>query len=71
MTECTHTVWLIVSLLCFYMMEHGANFTIREHPVPTAMLIVTMISGPIQYLRYTVSIGNRFPWLYINCFQSP
>ena len=22
-------------------------------------------------LRHTVSIGNRFPWLYINCFQSP
>ena len=34
------------------------------HPVPTAMLIVT-ISG------HTVSTGNRFPWLYINCFQSP
>ena len=70
MTECTHTVWLIVSFLCFYMMGLGANFTIREHPVPAAMLIVTMISGPIQYLRYTVSIGNRFPWLYIS-FQSP
>ena len=34
------------------------------HPVPTAMLIVT-ISG------HTVSTGSRFPWLYINCFQSP
>ena len=42
----------------------------KEHPVPTAMLIVTILSGPIQYLRYTVSIGNRFPWLYIS-FQSP
>ena len=29
------------------------------------------LSGHIQYLRYTVSIGNRFPWLYINCFESP
>ena len=29
------------------------------------MLIVTMISGHIQYLRHTVSIGNRFPWHYI------
>ena len=69
--ECTHTVWLMVSLLCFYMMGLGANFTIRERPVPTAMLIVTIISGPIQKLWYTVSIGNRFPWLYINYFQSP
>ena len=30
MRECTHTVWLMVSLLCFYMMGLGANFTRRE-----------------------------------------
>ena len=29
------------------------------------------LSGHIQYLRHTVSIGYRFAWLYINCFQSP
>ena len=37
----------------------------KLHPVPTAMLIVTIISGHIQYLRHTVPIGNRFPWLCI------
>ena len=31
---------------------------------------VWYLSGHIQYLICTVSIGNRFPWLYINCFQS-
>ena len=43
----------------------------KLHPVPTAMLIVSnwYLSGHIQ--RHTVSIGNRFPWIYINCFQSP
>ena len=60
-------------MICFYMMGLGANFTMRE---------VTCsanshgnchydLSGHIQYLRHTVSIGNRFPWLYINCIQSP
>ena len=29
------------------------------------------LSGHIQYLRHIVSIGNRFPWFYINCLQSP
>ena len=43
----------------------------KLHPVPTAMLIVTMISIRTHSVRHTVSIGNRFPWLYINCFQSP
>ena len=43
----------------------------KLHPVPTAMLIVTMISIRANSVRHTVSIGNRFPWLYINCFQSP
>ena len=47
MTECTHKVWLMVSPLCFYMTRLGASFTMSEHPLPTAMLIVTMISGPI------------------------
>ena len=44
----------------------------KLHPVPTAMLIVTMISIRTHSVRHLVSIGNRFPWLYcINCFQSP
>ena len=71
MRECRHAVWLMVSLTYSLYDGLGANFTIRKHPVPTTMLIVTMISGPIQYLRYTVSIGNRFLWLHINYFQSP
>ena len=29
------------------------------------------LSGHIQYLKHTVSIGNRFPWLYINFFRTP
>ena len=60
-------------VICFYMMGLDANVTMRE---------VTCsanshgnchydLSGHIQYLRHTVSIGNRFPWLYINCIQSP
>ena len=56
------------------MIGLGPNFTMRKlHLVPTAVLIVTMtlwyLSQHIQLLK-TVSIGNRFPWLYINCFQS-
>ena len=42
----------------------------KLHPVSTAMLIVTMISIRTHSVRHTISIGNRFPWLYINCFQS-
>ena len=41
------------------------------HPVATAMLIVTMISIRKHSVLKTVSIGNRFWWLYINRFQSP
>ena len=43
------------------MMRLGVNL----HPVPTAMLIVAMISIRTHSARHTVSIGNRFPWLYI------
>ena len=43
----------------------------KLHPVPTAILIVTTISIRTHSVRHLVSIGNRFPWLYINCFQSP
>ena len=43
----------------------------KFYPVPTVMLIVTMISIRTYLVRHTVSIGNRFLWLYINCFQSP
>ena len=35
------------------------------HPGPTAILICTMISIRTHSVRHTVSIGNRFPWLYI------
>ena len=57
----------MVSLLWYVFMWWGLVPTSpwgNLHPVPTAMLIVT-ISG------HTVSTGSRFPWLYINCFQSP
>ena len=40
------------------------------HPVATAMLIVTIISIRKHPVLQTVSIGNRFWWLYINRFQS-
>ena len=73
MKECRHAVKLMVSMLYVFIWSDLAPTSSWEklHPVPLAMLIVTMISGHIQYLRHTVSIDNRFPWLYINCFQSP
>ena len=67
MIECTYTVnlWSV-----YYMFFYDGTWCQlhpweKLHPVPTAMLIVTIISGHIQYLRHTVSIGNRFPWLCI------
>ena len=55
----------------FYMLVPTLPWC-KLDPVPTAVLIVTMISIRAHLvLRRTVSIGNRFPWLYINCFQSP
>ena len=41
----------------------------KLNPVPTAVLIVTMIPN-----RTHSVLGHRFPWLYIsyiNCFESP
>ena len=37
------------------------------HPLPIAMLIFTMISIRTYSVlnTHTISIGNRFPWLYI------
>ena len=60
-------------MICFYMMGLGANFTIRE-VASSANNYANCdydLSGHIQYLRHTVSISNRFSWLYIYCSQSP
>ena len=46
----------------------------KLHPVSTAMLIITMTSirthSVLKTPEDTVSIGNGFPWLYNNYFQS-
>ena len=34
-------------------------------------MLLWYLSGHIWYLRHIVSVSNRFPWLYSNCFQSP
>ena len=57
-------------------MELGANFTMREvassaNSYADCHYDILYLSRHIQYLRQTVSIGNRFPWFYLNCFQSP
>ena len=57
----------------FYIMGLGANVRMREvasRASRCANFHYDIFSGHIQYLRHTVSIGNRFPWLYINFFQS-
>ena len=43
----------------------------KLHPVHTTILSLWYLLGHIQYLRHTVSIGNRLPWFCINFFQSP
>ena len=59
------------SVICFYIMGLGANFTMRE-VVSSANICANCyynyISGHIEYLRHSVSIGNRFPWLH--CVKS-
>ena len=57
----------------FYIMGLGANVRMREvasRASRCANFHYDIFSGHIQYLGHTVSIGNRFPWLYINFFQS-
>ena len=61
----------MVSLLSFYMMGLGPTSTWGKlHLVSTAKLILTMISIRPHSVFKTVSIGNRFLWLYFNCFKS-
>ena len=79
MTVCKHTVGLTCgqSITCFYMIELGIKFTMREDTTDNSANSYVDCHYDIyqdtfsSYLRHTVSIGNRFPWLYINYFQSP
>ena len=44
----------------------------KLHPVSTAMLIVTVLSTRAHsVLKTHSSFYSCFPWLYVNCFQSP
>ena len=57
-------------------MRLGANFTMREvassaNSYADCHYDILYLSRHIQYLRQTVSICNRFPWFYLNCFQFP
>ena len=71
--ECTYTVKVMFSVLYVFIWWDLVPTAPWEklYPVPTAMLIVTMISIRAHSVLKTVSIGNRFPWHNINCFQSP
>ena len=79
MRKCKHTVSLTYgqSITCFYMIELGIKFTMREDTTDNSANSYADCHYDIyqdtfsSYLRHTVSIGNRFPWLYINYFQSP
>ena len=79
MRVCKHTVGLTYgqSITCFYMIKLGIKFTMREDTTDNSTNSYADCHYDIyqdtfsSYLRHTVSIGNRFPWLYINYFQSP
>ena len=44
----------------------------KLHPVSTAVLIVTVLSTRTHsVLKTHSSFHSCFPWLYVNCFQSP
>ena len=55
------------SIICFYMMGLGANFTMRE--VASSANSCANCHYDIYQDTFstsdTVSIGTRFPWLYI------
>ena len=56
------------SILCFYIMGLGANFTTRE--VASSANSCANCHYDIYEDTCSTFTGNRFPWLYINCFQS-
>ena len=55
------------SIICFYMIGLGANFTMREVACNANSYANCHydISEHTQFLRHTVSVGNWFPWRYI------
>ena len=52
-------------MICFYMIGLWANFTMREVVSSANSFTNCHYDFRTHSVRHTVSIDNRFPWLYI------